>query len=212
MLTKLVGIVSLLMSCALFAHPVIYKEGKVLSSSNMTSYSDNQALYSFTATTAGGLNQWRFTKDDKNTEFAFARLNHLLKRFNGENSQANIYLLSGVGIVDSEIENRSTNEAYMGGVEMDWETRTFFTALKHYQFSSPKVTDIAMTQARVGFSPAEANFDQLQTWFMVQAMYLGDVDRTVTITPLVRFFYQNVLWEMGSSTRGEWLLNIMVHI
>jgi hypothetical protein len=46
---------------------------------------------------------------------------------------------------------------------------------------------------------------------MLQGMYMPKVDRTLTITPLVRFFYQNILWEMGSSTRGEWMLNLMVH-
>src|SRR5687767_13025530 len=103
MLIKLLGILCFAMTTTLWAHPVIYKEGKVLSSSNMPSYSDNQALYSFTPKFAAGLNHWRFTKDEDNTEFGFARLNYLLKRFNGEDSQANIYLSSGAGIVDSEI-------------------------------------------------------------------------------------------------------------
>jgi hypothetical protein len=46
---------------------------------------------------------------------------------------------------------------------------------------------------------------------MLQGMYTPDVDRKVMLTPLLRFFYHNVLWEMGSSTRGEWMLNFMVH-
>lgn len=209
---RLLGLIVFLISQSALAHPVIYEGGKVFSFSNMPSYSDNQALYSLTPKIAAGLNHWRFTKDERNTEFGFARLNYLLKRINGEDSQANIYLLSGVGMVDSEIGSRATEEAYMGGVEMDWETRTLYTSLKHYQFASPEVTDIGMTQARIGFSPVEANFEQLQTWFMVQAMYMGEVDQTVTVTPFLRFFYQSVLWELGSSTRGEWMLNLMVHI
>jgi hypothetical protein len=68
-----------------------------------------------------------------------------------------------------------------------------------------------MTQARVGFSPKMADFKDLQTWVMLQGMYTPDVDRKVMLTPLLRFFYHNVLWEMGSSTRGEWMLNFMVH-
>lgn len=211
MKTILVGICALIFSISAFSHPVIYQGGKVVSSFNMSSYSDNQLLYSITPRWAAGLNHWRFTKNDKNTEMGLARLNHLLWRKNGEDSQANIYLLSGIGMVDSEIEKRDTREVYMGGFEADWETRTLFTALKYYQFSSPAVTDISMAQARIGFSPFESGFENLQSWFMVQAMVMPEVEPNVIITPMLRFFYKNVLWEVGSSTRGEWMLNLMVH-
>ncbi len=211
MLIKILGLFVALYSLSLFAHPVIYKDGIVVSSSNMSSYSDNQLMYSWSNKWSSGLNQWRFTKDDRNTEFALVKLNHLLYRYNGENSQGNIYIHGGAGVADSEIEKRQTNDAYMAGFEADWETRTLYTAIKHYYFTSPKVTDISMTQARIGFSPFESGFDQLQSWFMLQAMYMPDVESEVVITPLLRFFYKNVLWEVGSSTRAEWMINLMVH-
>ena len=211
MQTILLGIMTLFYSCAAFSHPVIYEGGKVISSFNMASYRDNQLLYSINPRWASGLNHWRFTRNDKNTEMGLARLNHLLWRKNGEDSQANIYLLSGIGMVDSEIEKRDTREVYMGGFEADWETRTLFTALKYYYFSSPAVTDISMAQARIGFSPFESDFENLQSWFMVQAMVMPEVEPNVIITPMLRFFYKNVLWEVGSSTRAEWMLNLMVH-
>ena len=211
MLIKILGLFVALSSLSLFAHPVIYKDGIVVSSSNMRSYSDNQLMYSWSNKWSSGLNHWRFTKDERNTEFAFVKLNHLLYRYNGENSQGNFYIHGGAGVADSEIERRQTNDAYMAGFEADWETRTLYTSLKHYYFTSPKVTDISMTQARIGFSPFESGFDQLQSWFMLQAMYMPDVEAELIITPLLRFFYKNVLWEVGSSTRAEWMINIMVH-
>lgn len=211
MLIKVLGFVVALSISSVFAHPVIYKEGIVASSSNMKSYSDNQLMYSWSNRWSSGLNHWRFTKEDKNTEFGFLKLNHLLYRHNGEDSQGNIYVHGGVGVADSEIEKRQTNDAYMTGFEADWETRTLYTSLKYYYFTSPKVTDFSMAQARVGFSPYEAGFDKLQSWFMLQAMVMPEVEAEVIITPLLRFFYHNVLWEIGSSTRGEWMLNVMVH-
>ena len=208
-------VVGLFLSIGIFtnvsAHPVIYKDGTVISSSNMKSYADNQLMYSWSNRWASGLNYWRFTKDDKNTEFAFVKLNHLLYRFNGENSQGNIYVHGGAGVVDSEIDKRQTKDAYMAGFEADWETRNLFTAFKYYYFTSPKVTDFSMAQARIGLSPYEASFDQLQSWFMLQLMLMPEVESEVIITPLVRFFYKNVLWEMGSSTRADWMINLMVH-
>lgn len=177
----------------------------------MPTYSDNQLMYSWSSRWASGLNYWRFTKGNENTEFGFFKLNHLLFRKNEQNSQANIYLLGGLGVVDSEIEKKQTSGAFMTGIEADWETRTLYSSLKYYYFSSPNITDISMAQARVGFSPYEASFDQLQSWFMLQAMLMPEIDKKVNLMPLIRFFYKNVLWEVGSSTRGEWLINLMVH-
>lgn len=199
------------LSFNILAHPVIYKDGTVVSSSNMPSYSDNQMMYSWSNRFSSGVQHWRFTKGDDNTEMAFIKLNHLLYRYNGDDSQANFYVHGGAGVADSEIERKETSEAFMTGFEGDWETRTLYTSLKHYYFSSPRVTDLVMSQVRIGFSPYEAEFDQLQTWFMLQAMHTPDVGGEIVLTPLLRFFYKNVLWEVGSSTRGEWMLNVMVH-
>ena len=190
----------------LFAHPVIYKDGFVLSSSNMPDYSNNYLMYSFSHRFAVGVDHWRFSQEDNHNELGLLKLNHLLWRHNGHDSQANIYLHGGVGVEDREIGEKVTRGAYMYGAEVDWETRTLFTSLKHYQFQ-----DISTTQARIGFSPKETPFESLQTWFMVQGMIIDDLNEKVMITPMLRFFYHNVLWEVGSSTRGDWMLNLMVH-
>jgi hypothetical protein len=210
-MVKILSFFSLLLSFQIQAHPVIYQDGFAFSSSNMPSYSDNYLMYSYSSRFAAGINHWRFTQGRDNTELGLLKLNHLLWRKNGEDFQSNIYLHGGVGVVDSELDRRATEDIYMLGAEVDWETRSLFTSLKHYEFHSPKVTDIPMTQARVGFSPKLADFQELQTWVMLQGMYAPDVDRSVMLTPLLRFFYHNVLWEMGSSLRGEWMLNFMIH-
>lgn len=196
----------LLFSTSAFAHPVIYQDGWAISSSNMEDYSNNYVMYSFTNRFAVGVDHWRFTHHDKNNDLGLLKLNHLLWRRNGEDSQANFYLHGGLGIEDQEFDVKRTRGTYLYGAEADWETRTLYTSAKHYQFQNT-----AMTQARVGFSPKTAPFEDLQTWFMLQAMHINNVNEEVMITPMVRFFYQNVLWEMGSSTRGDWMLNLMVH-
>jgi hypothetical protein len=173
----------------------------------MPDYSNNYVMYSFSQRFAAGVDHWRFTKDKKNNEMGLLKLNHLLYRHNGEESQGNIYLHSGVGFEDQEFQEKSSRLAYLVGAEGDWETRSLYTSFKYYQFR-----DTSVTQGRIGFSPVKAPFDNLQTWFMLQGMVIDDVNEKLMLTPLVRFFYQNVLWEMGSSTRGDWMLNLMVHI
>src|SRR5690606_31155240 len=124
----------------------------------------------------------------------------------GSDYQSNVYLHGGIGFEDQEFQKKQTRGAWLLGVEADWETRVLYTSLKFNQFN-----DFNMTQARVGFSPVIADFKSLQTWFMIQAMVIDDLNETVMITPMLRFFYHNVLWEVGSSTRGDWMLNLMVH-
>lgn len=209
----LLGVMFLIVSSVSYAHPVIYKGGTMLASQNMGMFSDNQINHSFHQSWATGLNLWRFNRDNGETaQFGLVRLNHLLKRWNNDDSQANIYLSSGAGVADSNFNEKGTKTGLLGGAEADWETRTLFTSLKFYQFTSPKLVDVSITQARVGYSPYEADFDKLQTWVMLQAMYMPQVERTAVVTPLLRFFYNNVLWEVGSSLRSEWFLNFMVHI
>ncbi len=186
-----------LISFKALAHPVMYQGGWALNSTNMSQYSNNYALYSFTNRFAAGFEHDRFDK----INLGILKVNSLLWRDNGEDHQANVYLHSGIGFQD-ERKNPLVNF----GLEGDWENRTLYTSLKHMQFEN-----FSVSQGRVGISPAKAPFENLQTWFMVQAMVIHNVEDRVMITPMLRFFYQNVLWEMGSSTRGDWMLNLMVH-
>lgn len=193
------------------AHPVIYKDGIVVSSFNMPELNNNYLSYSFSNRFAAGVEHWRFGREETNTEAGLLKTNYLLKRFNGESSQANIYLHGGVGVVDQEWDQRGTKGIGLFGAEVDWETRKLYTSLKHLEFHAPRGLDLAVTQARIGFSPIESDFKSLQAWFMLQGMVVEGADEKLMLTPMLRFFYHNVLWEIGSSTRGDWMLNLMVH-
>jgi hypothetical protein len=183
----------LLVSFKAFSHPVIYQGGWALNSTNMEKYSNNYILYSFTNRFSVGVENNRFDERD----FTSLKFNSLLYRHNGDDSQGNLYFHGGLG------------ELHNYGLEADWESRVLYTSWKHLRYENGK--DFSVSQGRIGFSPKKAPFENLQTWFMVQGMILHGVDEKVMITPMLRFFYQNVLWEVGSSTRGEWMLNLMVH-
>ncbi len=187
------------------SHPVIYQGGWAFNSTNMPMYSNNYAMYSLTNRFAIGLEHDRFDQHD----LGLVKFNQLLWRNNGDASQSNIYFHGGAGVLDQQdIGNRGVLNY---GLEADWETRVLYTSWKHLQYHGARDMNLSVTQGRVGISPKEAPFENLQTWFMVQGMIIHDIEDRVMITPMLRFFYQNVLWEMGSSTRGDWMLNLMVH-
>lgn len=205
-MNKLIFFLFIIFSSHALAHPVIYQGGWAISSSNMPDYSNNYVMYSFSNRLALGVEHWRFGKRTDNNDMGLLKLNHLLWRQNGKDYQVNVYLHSGLGAEDQEFPNKQLRASYLVGSEADWETRTLYTSVKYYQFQNT-----AVSQVRLGLSPNKAAFENLQTWFMLQAMHIKGVNETISLTPMVRFFYQNVLWEMGSSTRGDWMLNLMVH-
>jgi hypothetical protein len=175
----------------------------------MSDMTDANVSYSMSSRWALGVNYWRFENDQAiEREWQLMKLNHLLWRHNGEDSQANIYLHTGLGRFENG--NGPGRTGWLGGVEMDWETRRHFVSLKYMQLGSPD-GDNHLTVARLGLSPTLADFKSLQTWAMLQAWYAPWSDKTVTLTPLLRFFYNNILWEMGSTLKGDWMLTLMVH-
>ncbi len=209
-MNKLIILIVLFFMARAQAHPVIYQGGWVLSTDNMESFSGNQAMYSFSHRWSAGSNYWRLGIEEEEREVALLKLNHLLYRYNGENSQGNIYLHGGYGLADGNSAFNRT-DAYLGGIEADWETRQIYTAAKYYHFNMAGKQDVRMYQGRIGFSPMLAKFEDLQSWVMLQGMVISDIEPKLMLTPMVRFFYHNILWEMGASVKGSWMLNLMVH-
>lgn len=198
-----------ILSIPSWGHPVIYQEGWVVSQMSMKDMTDANIGYSLTHRWSMGYQFFRLENTQgESDQFNLFKVNHLLKRFNAKDSQANIYLHSGLGHAqNAQFDNRL---GWMGGIEADWETRTLFTSLKYLHYGTSQ-TDHPVVVGRVGFSPLKADFNSLQSWAMLQVWSDPVTSREVKITPLLRFFYQNVLWEMGASTKGDMMLNLMVH-
>ncbi len=202
--------VLLLFPVLAWSHPVIYQDGTMLSNMNMDDMTEAGIFYSFTHKWAAGAEYWRLQDETgAEQELQLARLNHLAWRYNGPASQANVYLISGIGRAEDDVnENRL---GWLGGLETDWETREYFVSAKYAHLASADF-DTGLWVGRIGYSPIIADFDSLQAWVMLQAWHDPVTARETKITPLLRFFYKNVLWEMGSSTKGDMFLNWMIHI
>ena len=135
-------------------------------------------------------------------------LNSLVKRWNYKHSQGNIYLLSTVGL---RIEASPDDPVFGGGLQLDYETTTFYTAIRgnmHY-VDGAQWSDLTY---RVGIAPYEAGYKSLQSWLIGQVMYMR-APNGYMLRPmgLLRFFYRTVLWEIGADSAGLPWLQLMVH-
>ena len=84
--------------------------------------------------------------------------------------------------------------------------------LKAEQMTPTIGSEFSHIEARVGIAPYEAEYNEVASWFMVQAQWHSSLTRHVAVTPLARFYYKSVLWETGVSTDGDWMLNFMFHL
>lgn len=166
--------------------------------------------YSPTAKTSLGykFEHWR----DKDFNIHAGQMNNLLKRWNEKDSQANIYLKSGLGLADSTggASDGETDLAGFTGIAADWENRRFFTSYENRYTHAEGIDDFYTQQARLGFAPYIGDYGDWHTWIMVQVDHMPENEDKLTTTPLVRFFKGVHLIEAGMNNHGEAMFNYII--
>jgi uncharacterized membrane protein len=125
-------------------------------------------------------------------------------------SQANIYLSVGHG---GEKVNKSLKDTSFLAVETDWESRKYYASFREEALLvyKKRSSDLYMTKLRAGFAPYLGQFNELNSWFILEASILSKGIDSYTLTPYVRLFYHNVLTEFGVSQKGAAQFNFMIH-
>lgn len=131
--------------------------------------------------------------------------NRLLKRWNGEKSQGNLYLLSGVGMAE---KNDSESAVGWAGGAIDWEDRRYFVSYENRFIASGLIEESFMQRARVGIAPVQVPYEDPQPWLMLQVDHRPANDAELVVTPLLRVFTSQVLGEIGYSSEGDVMLNL----
>lgn len=195
------------------AHPVPYKGAWGLMSFNSPEMSELTLVHSFTSQVAAATTYLKKSE----SEFYFARLNWLAKRWNNEDSQANIYLSAGVGAENYRTESQT---AGLAGLGMDWESRRYYVLFDHLYLHrdhprNPMIPNqgYGYYKFRIGTAPFLAEYDELNVWLIFQAEKYSGRNETngVELTQMLRFYIKNSLWEIGARLNGGWVFNYMVH-
>lgn len=190
------------------AHPVTYEDGVMIKSMFRDDMSESSLTYSFHRIMAAGLEVDTLNLNGVDTTWMLSELNLRPLRINTADSQTNIYLLTAAGGYRDRQDSQWAGKA---GLQIDYETRKIFVMAKHQEWFTENL-DTRMTMIQAGFAPFVAGYNDLHIWSLVQLDYNGDMRRYVQITPLLRFFYKNVYWEAGASTRGNFYGQFMVHL
>jgi hypothetical protein len=196
----------LLLPALVVARPVSYPGGYTIMQKHNADFTSLHAHYSPTARYSIGMRSeyWR-TGDHWLTSVA---VNNLLKRWNLPEAQANLYLQSGIGVAYSDSGERDPSEPLgYTGLSSDWENRRFFFQYRFRLIEAGYIDRRAFQQGRVGVAPYVGDYGDLHTWIMLQVDHMPGTDETIRLTPLIRFFKDVYMWEVGVSNRGDVLFN-----
>lgn len=169
-------------------------------------------IYSFQYYWGVGLRYYRLELEDGSEYKSYIPLtSFLLKRWNNEDSQGNIYAYGGVGQTDYSGGAQDFSEtSRLYGLQADWETTKIYFMAKHESIKNSRETLREEYLVRAGFSAYEASYYEMWTWYMLQVEQDRAQTDQITVTPLMRFFYKNILWEIGAPHRGGFIFSLMV--
>lgn len=191
------------------ANPVSFKDGWGVMPAYTREWSDLNVNYSVTNRYSLGASLFYREGKDTTATFGVAQYNYLLKRWNEKESQANVYLSGGLGgRTDSDHGDAA---AGYGGVEADYETRRIYTLASAETMQSADGVGFSRLRGRAGVAPYLARFESLHTWLVLQVDYMPELKTDTSVTPLVRFFYDNFALEAGVSLKGDPFLAAMAH-
>jgi len=198
-----------------FPHPVTYKGNTNLMSFNTPTANELWLGYTFhrqVAFTMRGIRTKQSEAFGGEREFLFPQINILAQRWNAKGSQGNLYFFTGYGFEYRRGHAEGPFDgALITGIEADWESRRYYISGKYQLIRLTDKPSLDSDRFRIGMAPYLSEYDELGTWFIVQASRMENRFDKINLTPLLRFYYQNVLWEVGASLRGGWLFNFMVH-
>jgi hypothetical protein len=187
------------------AKPISWPGGISLSTMNDEDGSMNHLTYSFSGKTAVALRADRFFNDD--SSLVGLQGHRLLKRWNLEDAQANIYVSAGAG---AAFQGGRSNAAIFGGVMADYETRRLFLLYENDMAYAGDVMQYHWHSGRIGWAPYKAAYEKIQPWLMLKADYRSDQQHKWQVTPMIRLFTPNWMFEAGVSTRGKPMVNLML--
>ena len=136
-----------------------------------------------------------------------ATYTRLAKRWNGEHSQANIWLLAGVGALQGN-DFAGTRTMLAPGISADYETTRLYVNATARLYRAPGINhDFA--SARAGFSFYETDYEETQPWFIVEARRMRGLSDKVEITPMLRLINKRYFVELGLNNSNQARFNFM---
>ena len=199
------------------AHPVVFANGTAIMGHHHGKMSGLELVYSPNWYTGLGLE----TERTPEHYTLLGRASLLTWRGNYPDLQTNFYLSAAAGKKWFGKKNnlpvdvgQTTSSLAQWSAEWDAEDREYYGRVKFVQRFEESRRRSDETLVRIGFAPYKAQADEPAIWGMLEwKSETVDTFQTARhqVTPLMRYFYKNALFEVGSSLSGKFAFNYMYH-
>jgi hypothetical protein len=211
---KALALASMVLCSHAFAGPLGFK-GSVMAMGDFSpNWQESFVNYALTPVDAVGVEGLRMRSDDKTLTRQAAQITYTrrLARWNTPDSQANVFLLSGIGSVTGNTFNASQT-LFTPGIQADYETTRVYasTVLRAYRGYGASSANVKHDYAsvRAGFSFYHTDYDETQPWLIVEARRMKGLSQSTEITPMLRLINKNYFLEAGVSTAKQVRFNFM---
>ena len=204
----LVGLATLA-SFGSHAGPMGFKDSAMAMGDFSANWQEAWVNYAITSRDAFGAGGLVMRSDDLrlNRTLVEATYTRLAKRWNGEHSQANIWLLAGAGTLKG---NDFTDTRFMlaPGISADFETTRVYVSATARLYRAPGINhDFA--SARAGFSFYETDYDEVQPWLILEARRMNGLSDQTEVTPMLRLIHKRYFIELGVNNANQTRFNFM---
>jgi hypothetical protein len=200
-----VGALALIVSVLAYSKPIAFAEGTtVMLEYGAGTMQEAQIFYApqFNYSVGGGHVEFDSDNSPETVRVTYARLNYLVHRWNLESAQANVFVWGGAGGATGNTFS-GTQFAVNAGGQADYETRRVYASLKT-DLQKASAFSIRVDTLQLGIAPYEHDYNQIATWFVVQARtYTGGISNGTEIAALVRFFKGGAWIEAGVTNGGK---------
>ena len=192
------------------AHPVAFRGSKGIMGFHSPKFSHNQINYSLRHWVGFGIHYFNRPNLKENKSATILSSNFLLKRWNHSLFQSNIYSVLGGGHSNFSGEGESVG---FGLLQFDIEDRRYYFLAKHSQMINEDQRDLKQSTLRIGLAPYLEEYDGIHSWLILeyQNTEINEESAMEDLTPILRIFYRNLLFEIGQSFDGETKFNYIAH-
>ena len=191
------------------AGPMGFKDSSMAMGDFSANWQEAWVNHAVTPRDAWGLGAvWMRSDDLRLTRsLAEATYTRLAKRWNGEHSQANIWLLAGVGALRGS-DFSDSRLMVAPGISADYETARIYVSGTLRLYRAPGINhDYA--SMRAGFSFYETDYDEVQPWLVLEARRMNNLSDQTEITPMLRFIHSRYFVEIGMNQANQGRFNFM---
>ena len=202
-------ITTLFLSGVIHAAPMSYKGSVTTMGEAYKHYSKIESSYAITGKDSLGIKAFKAKGEGYHVDGGELFYLTRLLRINEIESQTNLWLYAGAGLMNIEKNSRDDDRLYLSPtVQFDYETRRIYTMISHQMLRAAHNT-FDTTKAKAGFSFYKTEFNETQPWFILELSHTNSMSEKLEVIPTIRLINKALYFEAGVSTEGDPKLHMM---